>query len=158
MNKLHLFCNSSITEVSFSFFNSDGNLIDTSVGSLNADSVWETTIPGTLPAETYTVIGKTGTKILGEEKIIWNGSSIVNQEDAIAQSVRDELSSELIHLVSLQNGLTAGQSTMLLEIYRLMGLDPTRPLVVTRTERQVMPEINQTLDDNTFRTIVTRIP
>lgn len=158
MNKIHLFCNSSITEVSFSFFNSNGELIETSSGSLNDDSVWETTVPVTLPAETYTVVGKSGTKTLGKEKIIWDGSSIVDQSDAIAQSVRNELSSELVHLVSLQNGLTAGQSTMLLELYRLMGLDPTRPLYVDRGSRTVLPEIVQTLDDNTVRTIVTRIP
>ena len=156
MNKIHLFCNSSITELSFSFFNSDGVLIDTSVGSLNSDSVWETTIPETLPAETYTVIGKTGTKILGEEKIIWNGTSIVNQEDAIAQSVRDEISSELIHLVSLQNGLTENQSVMLLELYRLMGLDPSRPLYVNGISRTVLPEIEQTITRISDYTVVTR--
>lgn len=156
MNKIHLFCNSSITEVSFSFFNSDGLLIDTSVGSLNADSVWETTVPETLPAETYTVIGKTGTKIMGEEKIIWDGSSIIDPSDAIAQSVRNELSSELIHLVSLQNGLTDNQALMLLELYRLMGLDPSRPLYVSGISRTVLPEIEQTITSNSDYTVVTR--
>ena len=34
--------------------------------------------------------------------------------------------------------LTTVQATMLLEIYRLFGLDPTRPLVVTPTTRKVV--------------------
>jgi len=59
--------------------------------------------------------------------------------------------------VSLQNGLTTGQSTMLLELYRLMGLDPTRPLYVDSNSRTILPEIEQTIDNNSARTIVTRI-
>lgn len=50
------------------------------------------------------------------------------------------------------------QGTPALELYRLMGLDPTRSLYVDRGSRTVLPEIVQTLDDNTIRTIVTRIP
>lgn len=57
----------------------------------------------------------------------------------IAVAVRNELSPELSHLSSLQNGqgLSSVQATMLLEIYRLYGLDPTKPLVVTDNSRTV---------------------
>lgn len=34
-------------------------------------------------------------------------------------------------------GLTSNQTTMLLEMYKILGLDPTKPLVVTPTSRKV---------------------
>ena len=127
------------------------------MGFKNANNVWETTVPPGLPPGDYTVVATSSTKTLGKEEIRWDGITIVPAAVVTAKAVRAELSPELIHLVSLQNGLTAGQSTMLLELYRLMGLDPTRPLYVDRGSRTVLPEIVQTLDDNTTRTIVTRI-
>lgn len=41
-------------------------------------------------------------------------------------------------------GLTSAQATMMLELYRLMGLDPTKPLVVQPTGRTAGAEIEQT--------------
>lgn len=73
----------------------------------------------------------------------------------IAVAVRNELSPELSHLNSLQNGLTDVQATMLLEIYRLYGLDPTVPLVVTNTSRTA-GDINQIINSNTNSTVITR--
>ena len=59
------------------------------------------------------------------------------------------------------SGLTPTQATMLLEMYRLLGLDPTRPLVVTATTRKVPAsgaDISQTIADAPAGTItVTRI-
>lgn len=157
-NQVYLYTAAPVlTNVDFLFFDSTGNLQDTEAGTLNTDNVWEVTVPA-LPAGDYTVVGKSGIRTLGKEEIRWDGTNIVPPATVIAKAVRTELSPELIHLVSLQNGLTAGQSTMLLELYRLMGLDPTRPLYVDRGSRTVLPEIVQTLDDNTIRTIVTRIP
>jgi hypothetical protein len=59
-------------------------------------------------------------------------------------------------------GLTSEQATMLLEIYKLMGLDPTKPLVVTPTSRKVPSngsDINQTIseDSGTQTVTVTRV-
>lgn len=75
----------------------------------------------------------------------------------IASAVREELSTELSHLSSLQNGmgLNTTQATMLLEIYRLYGLDPTRPLVVTDTSRKV-GDIDQTISSNQNSTTIMR--
>jgi hypothetical protein len=53
------------------------------------------------------------------------------------------------------NGLTPAQSTMLLELYNIMGLDPTKPLLVTNTSR-VAGDIVQTIDTNTTSTTVQR--
>jgi hypothetical protein len=43
----------------------------------------------------------------------------------------------MTHILTLENnpGLTTTQATMLLEMYELLGLDPTKPLVVTKTAR-----------------------
>jgi len=54
-------------------------------------------------------------------------------------------------------GLTPTQSTMLLEIYRLYGLDPTRPLLVTSSARTAGAGITQTVVESPPGTVtVTR--
>lgn len=159
MNKIYLYTAATIvTSVDFLFFDDTADLVETLAGTQNPDLVWEATIPPTLIPGDYTVVGKSGTRTLGKEEIRWDGTNIVPPAVVTAKAVRSELTPELIHLVSLQNGLTAGQATMLLELYWLMGLDPSRPLYVDKGSRTVLPEIVQTLDDNTLRTIVTRIP
>jgi hypothetical protein len=60
------------------------------------------------------------------------------------------------NVVSQTTGLTPEQTTMMLEMYRLMGLDPTRPLVVTQTSR-VAGNISQSIDSTSTTTTVTRI-
>ena len=77
----------------------------------------------------------------------------------IADSIRTELTPELNHLLSLQNGqgLDSTQATMLLEIYRLYGLDPTRPLVVTKTSRSAGSGISQAITTNDNQTTITRV-
>lgn len=78
---------------------------------------------------------------------------------SIASAVRTELQSNFNQLSTeisqIDTGLTEAQATMLLEIYRLYGLDPTKPLVVTKTSRTA-GDINQIIDSNDTRTIVTR--
>lgn len=44
--------------------------------------------------------------------------------------------------------LTTSQENMLLEVYRLLGLDPTRPLVVSPTSRTAGSEISQSISLN----------
>lgn len=76
---------------------------------------------------------------------------------AIADQVRVELTPELNHLMTLTNdSLTSTQATMLLEMYNLLGLDPTIPLVVTNTARTA-GTINQTIATDANHTVVTRI-
>ena len=52
--------------------------------------------------------------------------------------------------------LTTEQQTMLLEMYNLLGLDPTKPLTVTKTSRSVTG-IDQTIVSDADSTVVTRI-
>ncbi|MEK9767317.1 MAG: hypothetical protein VW683_00235 [Betaproteobacteria bacterium] len=54
--------------------------------------------------------------------------------------------------------LTSTQETMLLEVYRLLGLDPTKPLVVTPNARTVSTEISQSIDQSGDTVTVTRVP
>lgn len=87
-----------------------------------------------------------------------NGSSNLSASDIVA-AIKSELSTELTHLMTLQNGsgLNSAQATMLLEIYRLYGLDPTKPLIVTDTFRGAGSEIQQTIQSNQSQTVITRV-
>jgi hypothetical protein len=66
--------------------------------------------------------------------------------------------SNLVDRISIGSGLSSGESTMLLELYRIMGLDPTRPLVVTSAARGAGAEIEQSIAENPPGTVtVTRV-
>ena len=49
--------------------------------------------------------------------------------------------------VTTQVSLTPAQETMLLELYRILGLDPTAPLIVSKTQRSAGP-ITQSIEEN----------
>ena len=72
-------------------------------------------------------------------------------------SVNTQNSAGLI--VSIQgSGLSIAQATMLQEMYRLLGLDATRPLIVTTTERNAGAEIGQSIVEAPAGTVtVTRV-
>jgi hypothetical protein len=74
----------------------------------------------------------------------------------IADAVRTELTPELTQIMLIESGLTPTQATMLTEIYTLYGLDPTKPLLVTKTTRTA-GNISQTIDAATEYTEVTRV-
>lgn len=54
------------------------------------------------------------------------------------------------------SGLSTDQATMLLEMYELLGLDPTKPLMVTGSSRTA-GTISQTILTDANHTIVTRV-
>lgn len=86
---------------------------------------------------------------------LFNGPTVTE----IANQVRVELTPELTHILTLENnpGLTPTQATMLLELYRIMGLDPTKPLLITQTQRKAGDEIIQVISgDNVNTSTVTR--
>lgn len=87
-------------------------------------------------------------------------NSLTNGPSAatIAAQVRTELTPELTHLLVLQNnqGLSPTQATMILEMYELLGLNPTKPLIVTETTRHA-GTINQTIATTPTQTTVTRV-
>lgn len=75
----------------------------------------------------------------------------------IADAVRTELTPELTHLMLMENGMTAAQATMLTEIYRLYGLDPTKPLIVTDTSRTAGAGLTQNITSTPTQTTVQRV-
>jgi hypothetical protein len=159
-NKVYLFTASSVAGMNFLFFNSTANLVETVTGTLNTSGVWEATIPANLPVGNYTVVGTFGAKTFGKEDVNWDGVNITLAPQVIAKAVREELNIEMTKLISLQNGLTTNQATMLLELFLLMGLDPSKPLVVTKTQRYVGDGsiIRQTLVDTGTSTTAIRVP
>lgn len=81
------------------------------------------------------------------------------QINNLPSSIRSELTPELTHLMTLENqtsGLTSAQATMLLEMYQLLGLDPTRPLIVTQTQRTA-GAITQNISASSTETVVVRV-
>jgi hypothetical protein len=59
-------------------------------------------------------------------------------------------------VVNQIEGLSPTQETMLLEMYELLGLDPTKPLTVTKTARTA-GTISQTIVSDTNSTVVQRV-
>lgn len=90
-----------------------------------------------------------------------NLDAIQTQITNIPTAIRTELTPELAridaNISSIQGGLSTNQANMLLEMYVLLGLDPTKPLVVTTSSRSA-GTINQTIIASTNETIVTRNP
>lgn len=85
-------------------------------------------------------------------------STIQSNVAAIPAAVRSQLSPELAHVLTLQNnpGLTSSQATMLIELYVIMGLDPSKPLYVDMTSRTA-GTIVQTIQADDTETTMTRI-
>jgi hypothetical protein len=82
-----------------------------------------------------------------------NVAVLDDKVDAVTLDIAD-LKADVAN-ISFSGGLTPTQATMLLEMYELLGLDPTKPLVVTEVARTA-GNISQTIDTNNTRTIVTR--
>lgn len=83
------------------------------------------------------------------------GGSSGPTANEIATAVRASLSTELMKVMLLENGLTSTQATMLSEIYALYGLDPMAPLIVSNTSR-VAGSIAQTIAAGSTQTVITR--
>jgi hypothetical protein len=70
-------------------------------------------------------------------------------------SVRSSNSAGMIQTGDV--GLTELQARMLLEIYRMYGLDPLNPLVVNTASRTAGSEITQQITTSPTQTVVTRV-
>ena len=125
-------------------------------GIIKSEDHTETFIPNTGAAIVVTNrVSSSGTGSSG-----YSGPSTVQ----IAQAVRSELSTELSRIdapiSSIQSGsggaLTVPQSTMLLEMYELLGLNPHKPLIVTQTSRSA-GDIMQSIASSASDTIVSRM-
>jgi hypothetical protein len=81
---------------------------------------------------------------------------------ALAAAVWNALAADFVAAGSMgeimnQGGaLSPTQATQLLELYRLAGLDPTKPLIVTATQRTAGAEIEQEIEESAGTVTVTR--
>jgi hypothetical protein len=83
------------------------------------------------------------------------GTAVVDTESLLSQtSVTDSVWDEVL----ATHGITGSAAKSLLEIFRIYGLDPTRPLVVTTNKRTVGSEIEQDIfgDPNVQITVVRK--
>ena len=79
--------------------------------------------------------------------------SVILAKEATVLSRASQASVDAISL----GGLSENQATMILEMYELLGLDPTKPLIVTDTFRSA-GDITQTISTSATETIVSRSP
>jgi hypothetical protein len=82
-----------------------------------------------------------------------NSSSLAMQSSSLAT-----ISNNVDALLSAGGSLTPTQATMLLEMYNLLGLDPTRPLIVNPSYRIAGSEISQSIGTAGDTVTVTRLP
>lgn len=82
-----------------------------------------------------------------------NVSVIDDKVDDVQMGIQD-IQADIAN-ISFSGGLTPSQATMILEMYELLGLDPTKPLVVTETNRSA-GNIDQTIATTSTSTTVSR--
>ncbi|URC15231.1 hypothetical protein GD1_107 [Paraglaciecola Antarctic GD virus 1] len=82
--------------------------------------------------------------------------SVVPSANEISNAVWNNTKAvDLIEAISQLDTINKTQSDMILEIYRLYGLDPTRPLIVTNTTRTA-GDLTQNIAIATNKTTITR--
>lgn len=103
------------------------------------------------------------TELVNQTQLLQQQSSSLSQQLVLLQ----EQSSSLVTLQTKMDtvltntssgSLTPEQATMMLEMYRILGLDPTRPLIVTPNSRDAGVEISQTIVKAGDTVTVTRDP
>ena len=87
-----------------------------------------------------------------------NVTQLITNVANVHAQIRANLTTELNHIMVLQNGLglDSTQAQMLLEIYRIYGLDPSIPLIVSDTNRTA-GAINQNIVSTANTTTVQRV-
>jgi hypothetical protein len=126
-NKLLLY-GKNITSVNFLLFQHDV-LVETinGVQDLVVSDLWAAVVPGTVAAGNYQVVAESGSKVLGQEAICWDGTSVTTNQKQLT------------------------------EIHRIHGLDAQNPLQVSSQGRTSGADIVQTVVINSGTTTVTRI-
>lgn len=92
---------------------------------------------------------------------VWDESSAAHVTSGSMGERQARLDALISSRATSGQGLTVPQATMLLEMYELLGLDPTKPLIVTATTRRVPSDgsiVNQTITDVAGTVTVQRQP
>lgn len=90
--------------------------------------------------------------ILSMEYHLDEGGALLgeDQETLIVVETIVEIATDTAAVVSAGGGiLTPAQAAQLTEIWQILGLDSSNPLVVTKTRRSAGTEIDQTIDSDT---------
>ena len=124
----------------------------TSDQSYQLSSAYNTT--GIITGSLNTITGSL-TVISGSVSSVQSGVNTANQQILI---VSGGVSAVQQTIESTGGALTPTQATMLLEMYNLLGLDPTKPLVVSPSQRTAGIDIDQTITQNGSVVTVTRVP
>lgn len=130
----------TITEVTASFTYPEGTIISASLvpgQSVATASYVEYLLSGSY-INTVENADVTVSNVVSASYVATVGNPV---QIAPGQSVTASLDPNTVVTASL----TSTQQTMLLEVYRLLGLDPTRPLVVSPTARTAGSEISQSI-------------
>lgn len=101
------------------------------------------------PVQAVTVSTGTGTSITVAD--IESSTVLAKEATVLSRSTQSSVNA------ITAGGLTTAQSTMLLEMYNLLGLDPAKPLIVTANTRRAGAGIIQTIATDPSQTVVTRI-
>jgi hypothetical protein len=120
------------------------NLIDT----ITVGGVDQATVQAALTAQGYTAIRAPKIDLLDSAATSAELAAAAAATSAEVAAVPAATTMATVAALVGQ-GLTAGQATMLLEVYELLGLDPAKPLVVDHTAYRRVPadgsSINQTV-------------
>lgn len=155
--------NHSLNIVGNMYVEEGGSPVVSTVGSFRV--LVQLTVP--VQAQSFTVSGTGGssgtypTPQQIRQEIDSNSTQLAAIRNDIADvpaQVRTELTPELAKIMTLEAnaGLTSAQATMILEMYELLGLDPTKPLVVT-TSGRFAGDISQSIATNANQTTVRRV-
>ena len=101
------------------------------------------------------------TEIAQQTQLLQVQSSSLSEQLNLLQEQSSSLASLQVKMDTVltntaSGSLTPEQATMMLEMYRILGLDPTRPLIVTPTSRDAGAEISQTINKVVDTVTVTR--
>jgi hypothetical protein len=95
------------------------------------------------------VVTGTGLSVANVGQAVWSALAVANNEPGTMGALMNG---------GAAGGLTTEQAEQLLEIYRIHGLDPTKPLIVSPTTRTAGTEIEQTItEDGGGTTTVERV-
>ncbi len=116
--------------------------------------VWGEPLPGAFGAGTAgAILGTNLDALVSSRAAPGDAMTLTTAErDAIVDAVWDEAAAA--HSVVGSFGeevkvkLTPTQATQLLEVFRILGLDPTAPLIVSKTSRTAGGTITQTVEEN----------
>lgn len=130
-----------------------GNLFVESGGDpiVSTDGVFQVLIKSVVPVLAQGISTTGGSGASAADVWAYNNRSLTGLPAYNGPSVTD-IRNELTNFGSL----SVSQNNMLLEMYNLLGLDPSKPLIVTENSRTA-GEINQQIISTPSETIVTRV-